>query len=151
MTVDIFDKIAVPIASPEDAETTCRVIIREIDEWVGHVVFIYVIEKAGGTPDKASVEQREEYANEIHETIIATLKDTDIVETVQYTADDFDATAIVFTPRGLSRWVRLLTGDIAYSLITEGDRPTVSLSSRKRERFVMSAQGSRKTTDCCPR
>jgi len=36
-------------------------------------------------------------------------------------------TSIVVTPRGGSRFVRLLTGDVALELVTESDRPVVVL------------------------
>ena len=52
---------------------------------------------------------------------------TDVAETVFDVADEVDATAIVFTPRGGSRWIQLLTGDVALDLITGTDRPVVVL------------------------
>jgi nucleotide-binding universal stress UspA family protein len=99
---------------------------------------IHVIEKGGGTIDKASVEQREEYAEEVFEAVEATLPaefdvetdvvfGTDVAQAVFDAADDFDATSIVITPRSGSRWIRLLTGDVALELVTESDRPVVVL------------------------
>jgi nucleotide-binding universal stress UspA family protein len=132
---DLFDRIVVPVADPDDAAATCRA----LDDYdVGAVLAVHVIEKAGGAPDKASVEQREEYAAEIFEVVTDHLDGTadletrvafgtDVAETIFEVADEFDATSVVITPRGGSRWVRLLTGDVALSLVTETDRPVVVL------------------------
>jgi nucleotide-binding universal stress UspA family protein len=132
---DIFDHIVLPVADPDDAAATCEALSAHD---VGSVVAVHVIEKAGGAPDKAGVEQREEYAEEIFavvrdrmpdgvpvETEIAF--DTDVADAVFRVAAEVDATAVVITPRGGSRWVRLLTGDVALSLVTENDRPVVVL------------------------
>jgi len=132
---DLFDRVLLPVADPEDARATCEALAgRE----VGRVRAIHVIEKGGGAPDKASVEQREEYAGEVFEVVERTLPDefdvetevvfgTDVAEAVFEAADDFNATSIVITPRSGNRWVRLLTGDVALALVTETDRPVVVL------------------------
>jgi nucleotide-binding universal stress UspA family protein len=132
---DLFDRVLLPVADPEDARTTCEALAaREVER----VRAIHVIEKSGGAPDKASVEQREEYAAEIFDAVRATLPDafdvetdvvfgSDIPESIFEAAADHGATSIVITPRGGSRWVRLLTGNVALSLVTETDRPVVVL------------------------
>jgi len=132
---DLFDRVLLPVADPEDARATCEALA---GHEVGRVRAIHVIEKGGGTIDKASVEQREEYAGEVFEAVEATLPadfhvetdvvfGTDVAETVFQAADDFGATAIVITPRSGNRWIRLLTGDVALKLVTETDRPVVVL------------------------
>ncbi len=132
---DIFDRVVLPVASVEDAKATCRAVQPYLG---GTVVAVHVIEKAGGAPDKASVEQREQRAEEIFEVIDDELGDrytietdlrfgTDISETIFDAADDHDASAIVITPRGGSRWIRLLTGDVALNIVTKTDRPVVVL------------------------
>jgi nucleotide-binding universal stress UspA family protein len=132
---EIFDRVLLPVASPEDARTTARA----FDSYganADRVVAVHVIEKAGGAPDKASVEQREEEAEKIFAVVREKLSDdveteivygTDVAETIFDVAAEIDATAIVFTPRGGSRWVQLLTGDVALDLISETDRPVVVL------------------------
>jgi len=132
---DLFDRVVLPVADPDDAAATCEALS---DYEVGAVLAVHVIEKAGGAPDKASVDQREEYADEIFAVVEDRLADsvtvetrvafgTDVPETIFDVADEYDATAIVITPRGGSRWIRLLTGDVALSLVTENDRPVVVL------------------------
>ena len=132
---DLLDRVVLPVASVEDAEATARAIG---PHEMGSLVAVHVIEKAGGAPDKASVEQREEVAQEAFEAFSETLggsRDvdteirygTDVAEAIFAAADDYDATAIVITPRGGSRWVQLLTGDVALDLVTQTDRPVVVL------------------------
>lgn len=138
MSGDIFDTVYAPIASPEDAEATARAIHRYADE-DSTVIVAHVVEKGSGAPDKASVEQREQYAEEAYETLqevlpggwgtirFETLYGHDVAETIVDGAGDAGATVIAFTPRGGSRWVRLVTGDIARKLIENSDVPVISL------------------------
>ena len=132
---DLFDHVLIPVADPDDARATCRAVR---DRLAGPAVLVHVIEKAGGAVDKASVEQREEHAEEIFDAARDVLGDgvpvetqihygTDVSETIFAAAADEDASAIVITPRGGSRWVRMLTGDVALDLVTETDRPVVVL------------------------
>lgn len=131
---ELFDHVVVPVADPDDARATCRALR---DRLTGTAVLVHVIEKAGGAVDKAGVEQREEYAEDVFETAREALGDvpvetqirygTDVSETIFEAAADENASAIVITPRGGSRWVRLLTGDVALDLVTETDRPVVVL------------------------
>jgi len=132
---DVFERVLLPVANEGDAEASCRA----LQPYLGaSVVACNVVEKAGGAPDKASVEQREEEAEDAFAVVRDLLGDaTEIETTIRYDTDvadgifdaaaEFEATAIVFTPRGGSRWVRLLTGDVAMDLITETDRPVVVL------------------------
>lgn len=137
--VDLFDRVVVPVASPEDAAATCRAAGPYL---TGTVVAVHIIEKGGGAPDKAGVEQREEYAGEIFGAMRDCLDDglaleteirygTDVAETIFEAAKNLDASSIVITPRGGSRWVRFLTGDVALDIVTETDRPVVVLPDVK--------------------
>lgn len=136
---DLFETVVLPVASAEDARTTCAGAAAHLRRASGRAVVVHVIEKAGGAPDKASVEQREEGAEELfaaareacdaaHVTIDTRLEyGTDVPETIFAVADEVDASAIAFTPRGGSRWVRLLSGDVANTLVNESRRPVVVL------------------------
>ena len=136
MIPSLFRRVLVPVASEDDAAATSRALGSHIDG-DSTIVALHVIEKAGGAPDKASVEQREAVAESVFATMRDALPDTDletrvaygtdVADTVFHVADETDASSIVFTPRGGSRWIRLLTGDVALSLITETDRPVVVL------------------------
>jgi nucleotide-binding universal stress UspA family protein len=136
----LFERVVLPVASVEDAKATVRALEAYLDE-ESSVVAVHVVEKAGGAPDKASVEQREEYAGEIFDVVREGLDDvetelrfaTDVVASIFEAAGDHDATAIVFTPRGGSRWLRLLTGDVTLEIVTETDRPVVVLPDQESE------------------
>jgi len=137
---ELFDRVVLPIASEDDAKATARAIS---SHEVGHILAVHVVEKAGGAPDKAGVEQREEAAEEAFGVLKAYFGedadldtdiryDTDVADAIFAAADDFDASSIVITPRGGSRWIQLLTGDVALSLVTETDRPVVVLPDAAR-------------------
>ena len=139
MADSLLETALVPIANEDDAERTCEAILGELDDdgVAAHVV--HVIEKAGGAPDKAGVEQREERAERIFEIVRSTLAGTDarleteilygtdVAATILERARELEATSIVFTPRGASRWVKLLSGDVATDLLANTDRPLVIL------------------------
>lgn len=139
----LLRNVVVPVASEDDAESTARALAGHV-RGGSDVLFVHVVEKAGGAPDKASVEQRElvaeaafERATEILATEAETenggsvntriLYGTDVAAAIFDAAADVDATAIVFTPRDGSRWIQLLTGDVALDLITGTDRPVIVL------------------------
>ena len=52
-----------------------------------------------------------------------------MTETILEGAVTEDASVIVFIPRESSRWANLLTGDTAYSLVVDTDRPVLVLPS----------------------
>ncbi|NEU57851.1 universal stress protein [Halorussus sp. MSC15.2] len=139
MTDTLLQRIVLPVASEEDAEATCEQVLPRLRDGGGEVLAVHVVEKAGGAPDKASVEQREEAARDIFAVVGETLAadgidletrilyGTDVAETILDAADEFDASAVVFTPRGGSRWLKLLTSDTTTGLVQNADRPVVVL------------------------
>lgn len=135
----ILQRVVVPVATEDDAKTTCNALLPYLDE-VESVIAIHVIEKAGGGIDKAPLEKRREDAAEtlaIAEQLLGdqvnvetrTAFGTDVVETLFDEAQDADATAVAFRPRGGSRLVQLLAGDTASKLVTDPRLPVVSLPS----------------------
>ncbi|WP_435181810.1 universal stress protein [Halorussus sp. AFM4] len=137
MSGPTFDAILVPVASEDDARRTARALREHFDLGETAATFAYVVEKAGGAPDKAGVEQREAVAERAFAAASAELDagaetrivyDTDVAEGIRRAAAEVGADAIVFVPRtGGGRLARLLTGDVALSLVTETDRPVVAL------------------------
>jgi len=131
---ELFDRVLLPVANDEDASATVRAIedYRNDDT---EIVAINVVEKAGGAPDKAGVEQRELEAEDAFDVLRDALGDieteiyygTEVADTIFEAAADHDVSSIVITPRGGSRFVRLLTGDVALHLVTESERPVIVL------------------------
>lgn len=138
MSLTFDGTVLVPVADPDDGERTARSLAPYLSP-SSTVLVVNVIEKAGGAPDKASVEQREEYAEEIFERTrgplegragtveTAILFGTDVVETIFEAALERDVDAVVFEPREGSRFVELLTGDTARRLVKEASVPVVAL------------------------
>lgn len=139
MPESLFQRVVVPVANCDDAAATTTALAPYVATADGTVIAVHVIEKAGGAPDKASVAQREQRAEDIFAIVTEGLADTevpletrilygrDIAETIIDAAHEEDASAIVFTPRGGSRWVKLLTGDVTTNLIADTDRPILVL------------------------
>ena len=139
MAASFFERVVVPVANPEDAAATTAALAQYVEAVDGVVIPVHVIEKAGGALDKASVEQREQAARDIFAGVEERLVDstvsldpkilygTDVAATIIDAAHDVDASAIVFTPRGGSRWQRLLSGDVTYNLVTRSNLPVLVL------------------------
>lgn len=132
--MSLLDSVVVPVADPDDAATTASALdAADLDP--GAIVVVYVVEKAGGAPDRTSVEQSEAHAEETFGAFEDVHPDagtdvryaTDVVDGVFAAAADHDATAVAFLPRPGGRLVRFLTGDHALKLVTENDRPVIAL------------------------
>jgi nucleotide-binding universal stress UspA family protein len=138
MTGPSLSRVVVPVANCDDAAATATS-LRSYLATDSTVIAVHVIQKAGGAPDKSSVEQREQRAAEIFSIITEAFDDsgvvietdlrygTDIASSIVGTAHDRGASAIVFTPRGGSRWRKLLTGDVTHNLVLSSDVPILVL------------------------
>ncbi|MFC3477163.1 universal stress protein [Halobacterium litoreum] len=134
---DLLSRVVLPVASEGDARATCRAALPHVAEAGGEVIAVHVIEKAGGGIDKAGVEQREEFADDVFAIVEDACADagvpvetdlrfdTDVEDAIFDAARDHDATAVAFTPRGGSRWFDLLTGDHARDIVKQADIPVV--------------------------
>jgi nucleotide-binding universal stress UspA family protein len=140
LVTDLLGAPVVPVADDEDARMTARA-LAPLLEGTATVSLVYVVEKAGGAADKASVEQRELHAEKAFDAFEQTLDDvavpatveteivydTDVVEGIFGAAAEHDATAVAFVPRGGGTLLSLLTGKRTERLVTENDLPVVSL------------------------
>lgn len=141
----LLDRVVIPVASPEDAANTYESFRPRVVDADGtadpdvEIYVVYVVEKAGGGPDKAGVEQRKEHAQEAFDRF-GTLAEadgfeieseirygTDVAEAILEYAGDVDASAIAFTSRGTGKWLNLITGGVRSSLLLNADRPVVVL------------------------
>lgn len=128
----LLEHVLLPVAGEDDARASAAA-LAPYDP--GRVTVLHVVEKAGGAPDKTPVEQSETVAENAFAAVrvrfpdaeTAVRYDTDIVDGIRAAAADVGASAVVFRPRGGSRLVQLLSGDRTLSLVTELDRPVVSL------------------------
>lgn len=139
MPPSLFHRVIVPVANRDDARSTAAALKPYLDSTVEDILAVHVIEKAGGAPDKASVEQRELAAEEVFDELAESLQDqpgvletdirygTNIAEAIIDGAHEFDATAIVFTPRGGSQWMDILIEDVTSGLIDKSDVPVLVL------------------------
>lgn len=135
---ELLSRPVVPVASPDDATATARAIEAHLDE-VGTLTLLHVVEKGGGAPDKVSVEQREEYAEEAFAAFRTALPDAEVATEITYATDvaagivdaagSLDASAIVFTSRGGGWLLNVLSGDVRGDLFDESDLPIVALPS----------------------
>lgn len=138
MTTQFTRHALVPVAEREDAQATAQTL--EPYEF-GRITVLHVVEKGEGVADKTPVEQSEQVAADAFEVFRETFPDAetaltyrrDIVDGIIEVADDIDASAIVFRPRGGSRIVQWLSGDRSLRLITEADRPVIAVPNGTEE------------------
>ncbi|MFB6157016.1 MAG: universal stress protein [Haloferacaceae archaeon] len=134
-----FADPVIPVASEADAARTADAALPHLAAAGGRALVTYVVEKAGGAPDKASVEQREavaeaafaafrERADGTGVSVETTIRyGTDVAGEIRAAAADSGASAIVFVPRQGSRWADLLTGNVRRKLVLGSDVPVVVL------------------------
>jgi nucleotide-binding universal stress UspA family protein len=133
MTIDITGHVLVPVADEDDARTTAELLE---GYRVGDITVLHVVEKGEGVPDKTPVEQSEQIAETAFGRFRAFFPEIDteityrrdVVGAIIDVADEVDATAILFRPRGGSRILQFLAGDRALKLVTRADRPVIALS-----------------------
>lgn len=145
MVTSLLDRPLVPVANPDDAAATYKELRPYLLGAKIVPLVVHVIEKAGGAPDKASVEQREEFAEEAFAAITERAKTdgieidtkllygTDVAAAIHDAAAEADASAIVFRSRGGSRWLDLVSGRVRSSLITDSDLPVIVLPEHETE------------------
>ncbi|WP_256545378.1 universal stress protein [Halobellus inordinatus] len=133
----LFARPLVPVSNDADAARTAAAVFPYLAAVDGRATVVHVIEKAGGAPDKAPLEQREELAEELFADVREAAADagvdvetellygTDVAETILDAARETDATAIVFAHRGGRAWWNLFSGDVRETLTTESDVPVV--------------------------
>lgn len=138
MTTQFTRHVLVPVAEQEDARSTAQTLEPyEFDR----ITVLHVVEKGEGVPDKTPVEQSEQVAAAAFDAFRETFPDAeteityrrDVVEGITEVADEVDASAIVFRPRGGARIVQWLSGDRSLRLITEADRPVISITEGDKE------------------
>jgi nucleotide-binding universal stress UspA family protein len=130
--IDIMHSIVVPVAGSDDAEKT----VAELQYFdPDHVTAVFVAEETEGYPNKSPHSVSEDIAEESREMFIEHFPEvdfrivqaTDIVEGIIDTADEIDASAIVYRPRQRSFISRILSSSQSEKLITHSSYPVVAL------------------------
>lgn len=131
-TADLLRHVLVPVADAEDARLTA-------DAFAGYaparITVTHVVEKGEGVPDKTPVKQSEEVAAEAFAAFRERFPDAgtaltyrrDVVGAIIELAEEVDASAIVFRPRGGNRLQQFLAGDKTLKLVTNATVPAIVL------------------------
>ena len=129
---DILAHVLVPVAHETDAAATASAL-----EPYGpaHVTALHVVEKGGGAPDKAPVEQSEALAADAYAAVRSVFPDADdhtaygrdVATNIFDAADEVGASAIAYRSRGGNRLMQFFSGDVSLKLVTGADRPVIAL------------------------
>jgi nucleotide-binding universal stress UspA family protein len=131
---DLLSDVLVPIANEEVAEQTA-VMAREYLRDDSEARVLHVVQDEDAFAD-ASDEEWEAFAEEAfdafregfgREVTTELRHGTDVTDTIVATAEDVGASAVLFVPRGGSRWRQLMSGDVARELVSESTVPVVAL------------------------
>lgn len=139
--VALTGRILVPVANEEDSKRTCEAIAEHLSEEADTTDFValHVIEKAGGSPDKAPLPAREEQAERIfnifesysqifkYDVDTRLVYGTDVLESILDGALEVDASSILFVPRPSGRLTRLLSGELSSQLVLKASVPVITL------------------------
>ena len=139
MTSQLLRRVTVPIAHEEDARATARALDEFLEGADVTLHVVHVIEKAGGAPDKAPLEARQQQAKAIFEIVEAHFAETDVgvrtelrygtsvVDEIIAAAAAFDTTTIVFVPRSGTRIAKILAGNMTKRLVLNDRIPVLVL------------------------
>lgn len=134
MQDDLFERILVPVASPEDAEATARALRPRLDAGAT----LIVTHVTGGTSDETSIKTgRDRFAGATYEAFAdvlrrndlafewVTLEAREVVAALADAAEMTEATLVAFTPRDVDEWSRTAVGDPGGRLIRAADVPVL--------------------------
>jgi nucleotide-binding universal stress UspA family protein len=140
MNEALFERILVPIASPEDAEETARSLRPHLDSGTTLIV-THVTE--GDTDETTIKTGRDQFAGATYETFSdilyrrdlqfewVTLAAREVAEALVDAIEMTEATLVAFTPRDIDTWRRAITGDPGGRLIREADVPVMVFPNHK--------------------
>ena len=134
MENDIFERILVPIAGPDDAEATARALRPHLDP---NTTLIVTHVTEGETAETSVKTGRDQFAGATYETFSdilyrndlqfewATLEAREVAEAITDAVEMTEATLVAFTPRDIDTWSRTISGDPGGQLIRESDVPVM--------------------------
>lgn len=139
MRDDLFERILVPIASPEDAEATARALRPRLDSGATLVVTHVTESATAETTVKSGRDQfagatYEAFADVLHRDDLnfewVTLEARQVVDALVDAVDMTEATLVAFTPRDVDEWSRTAEGDPGGRLIRAADVPVLVLPNQ---------------------
>ncbi|OYR45970.1 universal stress protein [Halorubrum sp. Hd13] len=134
MNEDLFERILIPIASPDDAEATARAVRPHLDSDTTLIVTHVTPGTAAETTIKTG---RDQFTGATYEKFVdilyrddlqfewATLEGREVAEALTDAIDMMEATLVAFTPRDMDTWERTIAGDPGGKLIREADVPVM--------------------------
>ncbi|MEZ3162294.1 universal stress protein [Halorubrum sp. RMP-47] len=141
MNDELFERILVPIADPEDAEATARALRPHLD--AGTTLIVTHVTQ--GTGAETTIETgRDQFAGATYETFSdilyrrdlefewVTLAAREVAEALVDAIEMTEATLVTFTPRDIDAWKRTLAGDPGSRLIREADVPVMVFPNQQR-------------------
>lgn len=134
-SASLMSHLLVPVATEKDARETAVALAPYAPE---RVTVVHVVEKGEGVPDKTPIEQSESVAGAAFDAFREQFPDTgtetayrrDVVDGVIEVAAELGVSAIAFQPREGSRLRQFVAGDRTLRLVTEADRPVITLPGR---------------------
>jgi len=134
MNDDLFERILVPIASPDDAEATARALRPHLD---ADTTLIVAHVTQGTAAETAVKTGRDQFTGATYEKFVdilyrddlqfewTTLEGREVAEALIDAVDIVEATLVAFTPRDMDTWERTIAGDPGGKLIREADVPVM--------------------------
>lgn len=134
MQADLFERVLVPIAGPDDAEATAR----SLRPHLGSETTLIVTHVTQEAADETSIRTgRDRFAGATYETFSkilyrydlefewVTLEAREVAEGLVDAIEMTGATLVAFTPRDIDVWSRTIAGDPGGRLIREADVPVM--------------------------
>ncbi len=140
MNDGLFERVLVPIASPDDAEATARALRPHLDAETT-LIITHVTE--GTTAETTLKTGRDQFAGATYEKFDkilyrddlqfewATLEGREVAEALTDAIDMTEATLVAFTPREINTWERTISGDPGGKLIREATVPVMVFPNRQ--------------------
>ncbi|WP_423997471.1 universal stress protein [Halorubrum trapanicum] len=140
MNDELFERILIPIAGPDDAEATARAVRPHLDPGTTLIVTHVTRGESGETTIKTG---RDEFAGATYDTFFdilyrddlefewLTLEAQEVASALVDAVGMTEATLVAFTPRDIDSWKRTITGDPGGRLIRDADVPVMVFPDRR--------------------